>query len=349
MLKTEKHDLKLFIESWIIIYLGGMTQYYILVVAFWGVLLYCIIMLKEHNIKGALIYGTGALVVVGLIYLSYPFIITQATGSETNNIGKEVVKDFFNIPLWIKQTIHLAGSLASRLGAKRVIGLIITVVIAGFFFAFAAKPGIAVLFDMKWATWLIGVMVLTFLSIAFIGGIYVYLRYIYNIVPIVYVLIFYTVDLFSYKTRFCTAIAIVCILFSIGNYSVDAFGKTSAYLYIQQRENIKSLNQYFDNKLVVIPKKEERTSVVPTNSLPVFSKFKHVFLSSERTVAELEILDKVLLEEASCVVYFGTNSTWLDGINPGNSIKVLLKEKTDVSFLKLCDDDFGSYYLLKNS
>ena len=92
---------------WVLIYIGAMTHYYFLVFSFLGVLLFSIYLLRRKDIKNMLVYGIGSLISVVFMFISYPFVFYQATGSESNNVGTEVTATLLNFNLWIDRTIFL--------------------------------------------------------------------------------------------------------------------------------------------------------------------------------------------------------------------------------------------------
>ena len=184
--------LKKMISVWIMIYLGAMTHYYSLVVSFFGVLFFSLYLLWKKRIKTMFTYGIGACVSVGAMFFSYPYVVEQVTGSSTNNVGNQIVKNLFNFNLWIKQSKGLLKSLIAEITYNGTISFILTkifIFVLLVLIALNIKNKSIKIKEWKELFWAAGICAFSFLSITFIGGEYVYSRYIYHIIPVIYIII----------------------------------------------------------------------------------------------------------------------------------------------------------------
>ena len=159
---------------------------------------------------------------------------------------------------------------------------------------------------------------LTFLSISFIGGDYVYIRYIYMIIPLLYVIVFAVLDNFSYGIEQLQAIVLsLIVVFSLTNAGILVAKESLSYLYIEEAENERKLSENCSSMpLIVLGNEEKHSTAVPTGNFTAISSFDRVYLSSVSEAENNDILKKTLLENNSAVVYIGTNSYWLDGLEP---------------------------------
>ena len=105
-------------------FLGAFTQYYFAFVAFFLAAFSCVLLLVRKEWKYLFSYAAAMLLGVILVFIVFPAGIIQITGSETNNIGKEVASNFFDLSGWVtaivymtKQVLHgvLDGIIKSKL------------------------------------------------------------------------------------------------------------------------------------------------------------------------------------------------------------------------------------------
>lgn len=335
---------------WLFIFLGGITQYYSLVLSFWGVLFFEIYLLVHKKIKLFFIHGFGSLASVTLVYFSFPYILTQAFGSDTNNIGNEVSNNLFNIKLHLRQARDLAETLIDHTGYgnagnKFCIALGASLVILLVFRFIKNKK--AALKQTPEALWMAGVIAMTFLSVAFIGGEYVYLRYIYYIVPLMYILAAYLIDKYAGFRGLIQKILIGALtVYSIATFTYGAVNKMSPYLFRETAESDAILNEYSDLKLLIIGTEDERSTAVPTGNIIKIMQFSDVYLGTKNSVKESGVFEECLNKEEQFIVFIGTSDYWLDGMDPYQTIKELSGDQK-ITYTDLTEGLLGEYYLVK--
>ena len=183
--------LKKIILVWITIFFSTMTHYYSIVLNFWVVLLFCCYLLRCKQIKSMFLYGSGSLVSVIFMFICYPYAIVQATGSSTNGIGNEVVKNLFNFKLWVMKMFSIFKEFISYISYNLIISMCVFFMLCAIFIWFAilsVDKRKKIVIDKCFVS-IIAIIILVFLSITFIGGENVYLRYIYNIIPLIYIVV----------------------------------------------------------------------------------------------------------------------------------------------------------------
>lgn len=335
--------------TWIAIYLGGMTQYYALVLCFWGVLFFEIYLLANKKIKEFFINGIASLASVALVYFSFPYILTQAFGSDTNNIGNEVSGNLFNIKLHLRQARDLMETFFDHTGYENLGNIACIVVAAAVLFLFVWK----LIWKKKEAFrqtteawWIFGVFTMTFLSVSFIGGEYVYLRYIYFVVPLVYLLVGYAFDRYTNLGVLQKIIAGALTIFTLSMFVYGAVKKESPYLFRDMAESNAVLSEYSDLKLIVIGSESERATSVPTGNITKIMQFDEVYLCTKESIKKAGTFEECLNNEEQFVVFIGTSDYWLDGMDPTDTIRELAGGQRVVC-TSLTDGLLGEYYLVK--
>lgn len=330
---------------WVLIYLGSMTHYYSVVLSFWGVLFFAVYLLKNKKIKIMFAYGIGSCCSIIVLLITYPYVITQATGSSTNNIGNEVARNLFNIKLWIQMTKQLLISLVSNISYYWLISVAV---------AFAAMLALIVLLIVnkrrkikedrskyKEVIWLTSAIIMTFLSISFIGGEYVYLRYIYFIIPLVYIVVVVIFARFFRTLASLSNVAIVtCIAFAVLNAGYGTFNNYSSYLFQDTAAIDKSLSEYSDKPLIVIV--DKIGVAVPTGNLTKFKMFDRIYMAEAEKVLNDNLVKKTFQRE-ECVVYIATDTYWLNGFDADEILEKALAGG-EAEYAYIADGNLGKFY-----
>ena len=326
---------------------GALTQYYAIILSFWGVLFFAFYLLRRKEIKTMLIYGSGALISILLMVFSYPYVITQATGSSTNNVGNEVVANLFNIKLWIVMTISLVREFIISISyhpyvSYAIVGILLLALICSVLVKLKKKEEIFVI--DKTVIWLVLTTMMVFLSISFIGGEYVYLRYIYYIIPILYIIAVLLVEYMfgNYKT-IRTLVVAVLIVFSISNALIGMTGDRLSYLYKSDYENDLVLKDYDENLCFVVTGKK-KTTAVPTGNLTKLSQFDSVYMDTSDNIQMSGIIPQYLEKNQKCVVYLCTDTYWTQGVSPDEFFKETLPD--NVLYSLICQGTLGKFYLI---
>ena len=341
--------------SWLIIYLGAMTHYYALVLCFWGVLLFVIYLVKKKDIKHMLIYGIGSLIAVVMVYVTYPSILTQAFGSSTNNIGAEVSGSLFDVRLHLRQIKNLTFELFDSFGYKGL-GNKVCIAIACMMLVLLVlalkKNGRSALKQSKEAIWILGVFALTFLTVAWVGGEFVYLRYVYYVIPLIYVFVGCFFDKYTagQKQVLKGVIFGLCAAYSLVFCYMGVFNKLTPYLFTDKADKNEIIEKYSDFKLIMICNGHERISSIPVGNFMKILNFSDVYLTTKESIEKTDVFGECLDNEEYVVVFIGTDDYWLEGDNldPDATITELAGDRK-VIYAELTDGTLGDYYLVKKT
>lgn len=320
------------------IFLGGMTQYYFLVYAFFVVLIYCAYLLFK-NWKESLLFGLVSLLPVILIFVVYPFIYTQATGSSTNNIGNEISTNLFNISLFIQMLIQLAKSFLVKLSyhllASKIIVIIVAFVICiSIYYSLKTK---LLVFDNYYMIVLASTFA-TIIFISFIGGNYVYLRYIYFIIPNLFIA--FSLCLKRCKHNTIRIISTSLTLFGLLNILYGSYFDLSKYLY---RESFPiELKNYSCFGVV-----NEKESAIPTGNFMNFYSCKQIFIDTFDNYLSNNEIDHYLESNDNCLVYITTDSEWTLPLDADEVISKLVNPSFRVEYV--ASGSLGDYYLISKS
>lgn len=333
----------------ITLYLGAMTQYYFIVFASWGCGMFAVYLLCKKRIKEMLQYGICSCISIVAMLISYPYAITQATGSSTNNIGNEVVRNLFNIKLWIIQTIHLSVSFLRSLSFHYVISIAICVavfIVLIYLVARALKKHSKIHIEFEYV-WLALAAALTFLSITFIGGDYVYMRYIYHIIPFVFILIVVVFEMLCENhNRFQTHALIIVIAFSIFNAAMNVILDNSAYLFEQTAIQTRELEKYKDNNLVVVNLSDSKSTTIPTGNFTRISKFSNVYMDTFNNLIKDNVFGNYFTKNNRLIVYIPTNEYWLKVDKTPSEIFANLVDVPNFEISKITDGSLGEFYMM---
>lgn len=334
---------------WGVIYLGGMTHYYSLLVSFPGVLFFSLYLLRKKEIKAMFTYGIGACISVGVMILSYPYIFEQVTGSSTNNVGNQIAKNLFNFPLWIDQLKNLTKNLLKNISYHKIISLLIgltfiVLLLIMIVLNIKDKSISSIVLDLKEIFWIIGIFIFSFLSISFIGGEYVYLRYIYYIVPLIYLIAVIVLEkLLQGKTFLSNAIRIIAIFFAISNAAYGTSRNYSSYLYRYKSNCKEKIEGYSDKSLYVIS--EKVSSAVSTGNLTIFELFDKIYMAPKDNIIENDMISNTIQEQGACVVYIATDSYWLNGFDPDKVLNEALLY-CNAEYEYITDGTLGKFYYI---
>lgn len=334
---------------WVLIYLGSFTHYYSLIVSFWGVLFFSLYLLQKKEIKTMFIYGIGACISVGLMILSYPYVIEQATGSPTNNVGNQIMENLFNFKLWIFQLKNLSYNLLTRISyhneISQSVGLVfITLILIMILLHIKNKSYRSVILNLKETFWLIGIFIFSFLSISYIGGEYVDPRYIYHIIPLFYLTAVIILEKLLQGRKFLyNAALIIMVFFSVSNAVYGTSKNLSSYLFRYNAEQKEKIHSYSDQKLYVIV--NNVSTIVPTANLTIFELFDNIYMAKKDNIIEKNMVSNTVQEHGSCVVYIATDSYWLNGFDPDKVLNEAL-QNCSAEYEEIIKGNFGEFYYI---
>ena len=329
----------------LLIYIGAMTHYYMIVLSFFGVVFFSLWLLSKKQIKSMFIYGITALLGIGAMLLSYPYAVSQITGTSTNNVGNEVMKSLFDFKLGVKQFVKTAYDIVRNIGFKPIISALFVGTV-GLIFVFLIIRAIK---KKQKATlepeilWIVLTVICTFAAISFIGGDYVYRRYFYYLIPLMYLIAVTLFDRLTKESPILRVAAFVLLtLFSIVNISLIVPREAKRYESNYEKEQF--IEQYHHDKLIVVLD-QKRTSV-PTGNFTVIKDFDQFYIDTKDNIENQEVFADCLKTEDEFVVFITTDPYWTDGLNPKEVIPELAGDEK-IEFSKLKNGNLGKYYLIK--
>lgn len=342
---------------WVILYLGSMTHYYFVVLGFWAIILFAIRNIREAR-KEVIKYAAGSLAAEALFVITYPYVIIQAMGSETNNVGNEIMSNMFNWRLWIRQTAYLLKSQEEVLSYSSIVSAVIAALIICITALVLARhvrncsseaspdvkdPNSC---ERRFYVWLAAVYCCTFLSITFIGGEYVFLRYIYYIGPALYILISFIIERFcSIKPGALSCALLLSVIFAVLNAGYGILTDASPYLYRNEYKKDMLLETYHDESLIMMT---SRNPAVPTGNLTKMQLFKRIYMSDDADVLGKNIAGGCLKENGECIIYINTDTYYTDGYDAAAVIDTIISDNSEMILKaeRLCEGSLGEYYLL---
>lgn len=335
-----------------VVFLGTFTQYYFAVFAFFCMLFFCVYLIKKKEIKWMFCYGAGGVFSILMVVVTYPYVIQQATGSDTNNVGNMVAGNFFSLALWPTMIYRLLISLVMSISVHRYIVFAVAFVLAILILCCLwrlVQKGFSVRKKIEHfavVVWLTLSVLCTVLAIAHIGGEYVYLRYIFFICPQVYllgvILVKYLFDNLEIPVKYA---ALLMLIFAVGNAALLVRVNGCSYLYSNQAElNTALKNQYSEKSCIVIT---EGGSAVPTGNLTLLENFPEIYMGNLESVLENNVLQESFEMSKESVVFINTDTYWMNGYAAEDVLEQLLHSGYYSSYEKIGDGCLCEIYLIR--
>lgn len=351
---------KLLTITFLITFLGAITQYYFVVSAFCISAAYCIYRFVKKEYRQMMIYGALELLAIILLFITYPAAISQITGSSTNNIGNEVAATIFTLSGWLITILRYCygvlvnwgrGLLAIKVFATVLLLVSLLVLICAKVFNkksshVASEKGEGHLKDLLKIVAYGMVSVAVVVIISKMSYRFVYIRYLYHMIPLFIVVAvmfaeWLTVSLMLSKK------AVICILiaFSLANAAGTISANSVDYLFETTQENYDSLlEEYGDIPVVLLCEKE---TYVLTANYHFLKNYSNTYVMSADSDSGI---DDVLQEKAVesgillmvwCDKYWGNGYETSDVISDVQSECTLFKNYEYLQYLNFCD----IYYL----
>lgn len=196
--------------------------------------------------------------------------------------------------------------------------------------------------------WLGVSSIFAFLLIAKIGGDYVYVRYIYFLVPVIYIIAIAVFEqLVSYEKTIKRILVIGCILFSLGNTAIGILCHRCAYLIENKAEEVKALEEYFDEKLIFVTKEEDNTALF-TSIYTEIREFEDVYIASDydTSFSERIILD-TLDADGKVVIGISMGAYWYEQGYTAESVLNEISQEVSITYKKVMNLGFGGFYYVE--
>ena len=188
---------------------------------------------------------------------------------------------------------------------------------------------------------------LTFLTVSKVGGNYVYVRYIYFVVPVVFICFGAAIDMGSHSLpQLVPATLAVGVVFGLVSGGYTALKGDESFTFTDSAAKISAAKEYEDVPLVVLLANSPTT--VLTSNYTLIRTFESVYAAPAQNVLDGDAVQTALDESGECIVFIPTVSGWTDGLDVGQTLE-MLKSMTGCGDPQyLFDFNFGGYYLLSN-
>lgn len=341
-----KKKLPSILWCFVLTFLGTFTQYYFAIFAFFLAVSVCIFFIIRRHWKVLISYSVAMLLAILCVFLVFPAGITQITGSGTNNIGNEVTGNLLDFSGWGYALTSMVNQMLAGIfmGLKNClpfacISTLITLVVAILFRP--AKCEERKKENIKQSLYFIitlaFLLVVTMSAIAHISGKFTYVRYLYNLFPLVALLCVMILCLISGSIKLnkhitACGIIIVCLICTC----TIAKNTLCSYMFTERStEDNAIIEQCKDKPLIVL---NNGSTYQPTALLHIFFNSNQMYMANYNTMTSIDFI----LEQIDCsngVIFLVlTDVYWSDGFDGD----VVMTQITDQSLTLECYRQFGA-------
>ena len=320
-----------YLWCFLITFLGVFTQYFFAFSAFYLALFYCVFLWKNKKFRDLLYYSVSMISGVLLVFLVYPAAFRQTTGSSTNNVGNEVSSNFLNIAMLPERLSSYRVQFTRRMILNWKWRLFYTGVLC-MILIFAAilrnkkskKSNIIFTqnpvnvmknaFKHKKTMYVFMtamIMLLTVSTVAHISGKFSYLRYLYNIMPIIFFLFVAMVYYLSYIFNINRAVlsaGFVFFAFIIGTEKKKK--KNCEYLFEGRHRVICDTVSFLNDKPLVLL--DKNTTHVLTGNFTLLSSVDRLYITDTDDVDIDELTVNMDVSDGVAFLVID-NTEWSEG------------------------------------
>ena len=323
-----------FLLCFLITFLGVYTQYLFAVLAFFLAFFFCIYLLYKQHWKSLFSYALSIFAAVAAVFLAYPAAFYQIIGSETNNIGNEVANNIFNFTGWGKAILSFVkqlsyGILQGPLQAKWISILVIMLCVFLAIIRREEKDDCQAS-GQELRVFSVGglVLVCTSVTIAHVVGIFVYVRYLYNLVPFMALMGTLFIKLVTARLKWNASFISVgaILIWTISTVTLMLFGSNS-YLYKDQYDkDAQAVNTIGNRPLVIVSNGENH---LPTGNFMLLSACGDIYMTTlDKTVSVDSILTPIDCSKGVAFIIL-TDQYWTNGFD-GDEVMSNIIEFSDV-------------------
>lgn len=343
-------------SCYIVTFLGVFTQYYFAFIAFFVALFSCIWLIYHREYKRLFVYSIGMLIAVLCVFVVYPAGITQITGSQTNNVGKEVWGNLFNFSGWITSLISMFKQawnliIVGILDHKRmVVGVVGSVLLLSHLFRGKSHDKAGIESEEKKdfiiVVTLFSVLIATVALISHVSGKFVNVRYIYNMFPVFALAVSLSVWLIAKplklnKNILAVGAIIVCLL---GTADLVQNNRCS-YLYITRTAKEQRIIEYCENRPLVMF--NNGTTYQPTGLLKILLESDQVFLGDYNQITNMEDIFSDVDCSNGVVVIVLTDQQWSTGFDGTELMTEITEGCNQLNYYKgIGECSYSTVYLM---
>ena len=319
-------------------FLGMFTQYLFAFSPFYLALSWCVILLRKKKYREWMSYAVSMLSGILLVFVCYPVAFRQATGSSTNNVGNEVSSNILNFVILPERIVSYAHQFLFRMTRNWkwlafYMAVFAMIIILSVVFrkkednnrehkADNIKTGFKTVLSnalkkalkRKNAGYVFVtaiVIMLTVITVAHISGKFAYLRYIYNIMPVLFLLFIIICYYLSSKynvNRLVLAVGMMSLALLIGANTV--IKKNCDYLFSGRYQELCDTVEFLGDKPLVLIDKNKNHML--TGNLTLFTSVDQMYISDTDEINIDELTqDKDISDGVAFLVL--NNTQWSDG------------------------------------
>ena len=350
-------------------FLGMFTQYYFAISAFYLALICCILLLRRKYYRRLFCYSISMMAGVLLVLLLYPAAFRQATGSSTNNVGDEVSSNILNFFILPKRLLMYANQFFSRMSGSRK-WLVFYFALFGVIVIYSVilrnkeqdnkgkkggkHTGAFVALRMTWKeamsrknapyiTVTAVAVFLTVVTVAHISGQFAYLRYIYNLMPIIFLLFvllcYYVTSIIDVnRAVFSTGLLLLALL--IGANTVSK--RNCEYLFNARHQMVCDSLAFLQGKPLILIDKNKNHML--TGNFSLLSSVDLMFISDSDELDIDEMTQNIDVSEGVAFLVLD-NTQWSDGYVGDETMRNIISSSEKFgSYEKYGDQLFSTMY-----
>lgn len=358
-LLTRENKYKPIIWCGVLTFLGTFTHYYFAIFAFFLAAATCIFLLIRKAWKHLSLYAGSMLSGVIFVFVIYPAGISQILGSETNNVGNEVSSNMFDFSEWGSAISTMGKSLFKYMFIEPkswypiVIALILISALVLVILRFAKKRAADANESynekakrISLACVILAILVaLAFVTISHTSGEFLNIRYLYNLYPVIALILGLIIWLLAGFLKFDKRVLIfalitVCLI----NTATIAKADMCSYLFTSRTvKNSKIIQACEDKPLMLV---NTGVNHQPTASMDIILACDEVYLANYN---EMGSMDNAL-SQVDCtngVVYIVlTDTYWSDGFDGEELMDEIISQSEILdSYEKFGTSEFSTVYI----
>lgn len=334
---------------------GVFTHYFFILFAFFVTLFYCISRFIKKDFRESFLFGATVSLSVALLLILYPYAITQATGSKTNNIGNEVSRSILNFSKLPCKIISFIRWFALRFFNKYTFLLIcaFTLLMIALYIEKNRHIKIKCNNELTLIIHLILVTMLVAITSLHVAGIYATERYIYNLYPILAVLLisftYKIIENLDNRKIFTAALSLIVLL----NAGIFALKPRCDYLYEIENKIVEKIKDTNAKYCIVITANStttnKRSTIVPTCNVIRFNNFEKIYLTTDGTMKNIDSILSDINYNDDVLIYLTTDKYWMDGYDPDEYMPRLIQQTDRFNNYEYIENlEFGKLFLLEN-
>ena len=312
----------------LLVFLGTYTHFFFAVAAFYLAAAFCVYLLGQKRFKQLAVYAFAMLAGVALVFAVYPAAFTQITGSSTNNVGNEVSSNILRLnglpdrlwSYWLQFMGRMAPEWSWLTASLAVLGLA-----AALSAAVRKKIGPAQTTDgtdHQFLFPLIAVLLLTAVTSAHLAGRFVFIRYVFDLMPLVFFAFILLCDFLCQKCRAVKklpAIGLMIVSLLLGVQT--AVTQNCGYLFTQQAQSMEAAEAFIEGKPLIVADKNSNRLI--TANYTLLTEVKRMYITDTDAFS----LDGLLGGEDTshgAVLLVLTDTYWGDGYNGDETVEKLV-------------------------